>query len=39
VEKVIYEVSEENPEWTVAKRSAWSDNQVFGFSRRFKPFD
>jgi len=38
VEKVVYEVSEENPEWTVAKRSAWIDSQVFGFSRAIQAF-
>lgn len=38
VEKVVYEVSEENPEWTIAKRSAWIDSQVFGFSRAIQAF-
>ena len=38
VEKVVYRVSEDNPEWTVAKRSAWIDSQVFGFSRAIQAF-
>ncbi|XP_011690009.1 PREDICTED: PRELI domain-containing protein 1, mitochondrial [Wasmannia auropunctata] len=38
VEKVVYQISEENPEWTVAKRSAWIDSQVFGFSRAIQAF-
>lgn len=38
MEKVVYEVSEENPEWTIAKRSAWIDSQVFGFSRAIQAF-
>lgn len=38
VEKVVYRVSEENPDWTVAKRSAWIDSQVFGFSRAIQAF-
>lgn len=38
VEKVVYRVSEENPNWTVAKRSAWIDSQVFGFSRAIQAF-
>ncbi|XP_034948167.1 PRELI domain-containing protein 1, mitochondrial [Chelonus insularis] len=38
VEKVVYTVSDENPEWTVAKRSAWIDSSVFGFSRAIQAF-
>lgn len=38
VEKVVYQVSDENSEWTVAKRSAWIDSQVFGFSRAIQAF-
>ncbi|XP_076302868.1 protein preli-like [Lasioglossum baleicum] len=37
-EKVVYKVYEENPNWTVAKRSAWIDSQVFGFSRAIQAF-
>ncbi|XP_043464864.1 protein preli-like [Leptopilina heterotoma] len=38
VEKVVYRVSEDNPDWTVAQRSAWIDSQVFGFSRAIQAF-
>ncbi|XP_043600439.1 PRELI domain-containing protein 1, mitochondrial isoform X2 [Bombus pyrosoma] len=38
VEKVVYKVCEENPNWTVAKRSAWIDSQVFGFGRAIQAF-
>lgn len=38
VEKVVYKVCEENSNWTVAKRSAWIDSQVFGFSRAIQAF-
>lgn len=38
VEKVVYTVSEENPQWTIAKRSAWIDSSVFGFSRAIQAF-
>lgn len=38
MEKVVYKVCEENPNWTVAKRSAWIDSQVFGFSRAIQAF-
>ncbi|KAK7793496.1 hypothetical protein R5R35_010164 [Gryllus longicercus] len=38
VEKVIYRVSEENRNWTVAHRSAWIDSQVFGFGRPIQAF-
>lgn len=31
-------MSEENSEWTVAKRSAWIDSGVFGFSRAIQAF-
>jgi len=35
---MVYEISEENPEWTIARRSAWIDSQVFGFSRAIQAF-
>ncbi|XP_069678249.1 protein preli-like [Periplaneta americana] len=38
VEKVVYKVSKENPNWTVAERSAWIDSQVFGFGRAIQAF-
>ncbi|XP_011872957.1 PREDICTED: PRELI domain-containing protein 1, mitochondrial [Vollenhovia emeryi] len=38
VEKVVYQISDENPEWTIAKRAAWIDSQVFGFSRAIQAF-
>jgi hypothetical protein len=38
VEKVVYKVSRENPNWTVAERSAWIDSQVFGFGRAIQAF-
>ncbi|XP_076242125.1 preli-like [Calliopsis andreniformis] len=38
VEKVVYKVSPENPNWTVAKRSALIDSQIFGFSRAIQAF-
>jgi len=38
VEKVIYKVSKENMNWTVAERSAWIDSQVFGFGRAIQAF-
>lgn len=38
VEKVTYTSSDENAAWTVAKRSAWIDSQVFGFSRAIQAF-
>lgn len=38
VEKVVYTVSRENPNWTVAERSAWIDSQVFGFGRAIQAF-
>lgn len=38
VEKVVYKVNEDNPEETVAIRSAWIDSQVFGFSRAIRKF-
>lgn len=34
----MYQVSEDNPEWTIAKRSAWIDSNVFGFSRPIQAF-
>ncbi|XP_024885918.1 uncharacterized protein LOC112463652 [Temnothorax curvispinosus] len=39
VEQMVHHISEENPEWTVAERSAWIDSlQVFGFSRAIQVF-
>lgn len=38
VEKVVYKVSDDNPEKTIAIRSAWIDSQVFGFSRAIRKF-
>ena len=38
VEKVVYKVSDENPEWTVAKRSAWIESSIFGFSTAIQAF-
>lgn len=38
IEKVTYRVSKENPNWTVAERSAWIDSQVFGFGRAIQAF-
>ncbi|XP_076295057.1 preli-like [Lasioglossum baleicum] len=38
VEKVVYKVCEENPNWTVAKRSAWIDSQVMGLGRAIQTF-
>ncbi|PSN37194.1 PRELI domain-containing protein 1 [Blattella germanica] len=38
VEKVVYRVSKENPNWTIAERSAWIDSQVFGFGRAIQAF-
>lgn len=38
VEKVVYKVCDDNPNWTVAKRSAWIDSQTFGFSRALQAF-
>ncbi|XP_008209064.1 protein preli-like isoform X2 [Nasonia vitripennis] len=38
VEKVVYKVSDENPQWTEAKRSAWIESSVFGFSRAIQAF-
>lgn len=38
VEKVVYKPSEENPDWTVATRSAWVDSNVFGFGRAIQAF-
>ncbi|XP_053976914.1 protein preli-like [Hylaeus volcanicus] len=33
VEKVVYKISDDNPNWTVAQRLAWIDSSVFGFSK------
>lgn len=38
MEKVVYTVSKDNPEWTVATRSAWIESSVFGFSRAIQAF-
>ncbi|XP_026469286.1 protein preli-like [Ctenocephalides felis] len=38
IEKVVYKVSTDNPNHTIAVRSAWIDSQVFGFSRAIKGF-
>lgn len=38
VEKVVYRPSEENPEWTVAERSAWVDSKVMGFGLAIQAF-
>lgn len=38
VEKVVYKKCEENPDRTIAIRSAWVDSQVFGFSRAIRSF-
>lgn len=38
IEKVVYKVSDENPDWTIAKRSAWIDSSVYGFSRAIQVF-
>lgn len=37
-EKVVYKVSDENPQKTVAVRSATIDSQVFGFARAIQSF-
>ncbi|XP_075222380.1 preli-like [Lycorma delicatula] len=38
VEKVVYKVSDENPNWTVAVKSTWIDSKVFGFGRAIQAF-
>lgn len=38
VEKVVYKRCDENPDKTIAIRSAWIDSQVFGFSRAIRSF-
>ncbi|KAG8235873.1 hypothetical protein J437_LFUL016480 [Ladona fulva] len=38
VEKVVYQESKENPQWTVANRSAWVDSQVYGFRSAIEAF-
>uniref|UniRef100_A0A6M2DM83 PRELI/MSF1 domain-containing protein n=1 Tax=Xenopsylla cheopis TaxID=163159 RepID=A0A6M2DM83_XENCH len=38
VEKVVYKASLDNPNHTIAVRSAWIDSQLFGFSRAIKAF-
>lgn len=38
VEKVVYKISDENPEKTIAIRSAWIDSQVLGFARAIRSF-
>lgn len=32
-EKVVYKVSDKNPNWTVANKSAWIESHIFGLSR------
>lgn len=38
MEKVVYKISDESPDKTIAIRSAWIDSQVFGFSRAIRAF-
>ncbi|KAL1461679.1 hypothetical protein WDU94_013551 [Cyamophila willieti] len=38
VEKVEYRVSEENKQWTTAKRSVWIDSKLYGFSLAIQKF-
>lgn len=38
VEKVVYQESKENPQWTVANRSAWVDSQLYGFRSAIEAF-
>jgi len=38
VEKVVYRVAEENPNWTIAERSAWVDSEVMGVGRAIQAF-
>lgn len=38
VEKVVYRPSEENPDWTIAERSAWVDSKVLGFALPIQAF-
>lgn len=35
---MVYKVSDENPQWTVASRSAWIESSIFGFSRAIQAF-
>ncbi|XP_046385071.1 protein preli-like [Ischnura elegans] len=38
VEKVVYQESRENPQWTVARRCAWVDSQLYGFRSAIEAF-
>ncbi|XP_063987030.1 PRELI domain-containing protein 1, mitochondrial [Diachasmimorpha longicaudata] len=38
IEKVVYKVSDENKNWTVAQRSAWIDSSLFGFRSAIQAF-
>lgn len=38
IEKVVYRVSDDNPNWTVAVRSGWIDSHVFGFKHAIQAF-
>lgn len=38
IEKVVYRPSDENPEWTIAERSAWVDSKVMGFGLAIQAF-
>lgn len=38
VEKVIYKTSNDNPDTTIALRSAWIDSQVYGFAKAIRAF-
>lgn len=35
---MVYKPSEENPEWTIAERSAWVDSKVMGFGLAIQAF-
>lgn len=34
----MYKVSEDDSQWTVAKRSAWIESSILGFSRAIQIF-
>lgn len=38
VEKCVYKVSDENPNWTVSVKSSWIDSRVFGVGRAIQAF-
>ncbi|KAI5706362.1 hypothetical protein M8J76_015304 [Diaphorina citri] len=38
IEKVEYKVSDENENWTLAKRSVWIDSKMYGFSLAIQKF-